>query len=966
MFKNVLAVNLTRGIAGDLVTDLVVGKRDFGEISPREIVPYKLSAPGGVIVDRSVSPGRMYVWDSGNSRILGIDLAKCYASGSPCSGDLVIGQPSLNDFGGCNQDSSFSNYPNRIPASASTLCGIPESTHTTLEDKSFSNMYVDASQSGALYVADSRNHRVLKYNSPFTTDNIADEVWGQTDFTGNGCNISGGIGGGWNNPSAPPQPTASSLCFHTIGASGAGVSLDSQGNLWVADGGNNRVLRFPKDISTGVISKTADLVLGQANFTTGGDWSYGSTLNQMKAPVAVRFDDQGKLYVADSNNNRVLLFNPPFTNGMSATGIFGSDYNGGPLGLEIDPQNRGVWTFDTIGWDGRLKLWAFDGVTVIADLPRISNRGGGSIGFDANGALLASAYVYGQDVYHFTPQTNGSYLLDKQLFSPPGGYNLTTSRRLEHAGWVGVGIAGDQLIVSDSRLLFWNGLSSLTNGKLADGYVGTPSFTDIPNPGFSQVKVDGSNRLWAAKGSQIQIYQAPLTTGDLPIKTLTSPLNVLGGGQITFDNNQGLFGLVPSADGNFLWVSQPGSHRVFRIRSPLATPVVDVVLGQTELTGNLCNRGQIPQPNSGTALNASLDMLCYPGALSLDKLGNLYISDHFLESIGNWRLLMYSSNTFPANPDQPIFATNATKEFPRAYGSNSQSHATFEPAFDSTNRMIVGYNPYLGPRFPEYYNNPVSVNPANPSDPAFAIPNGHLQDFYNWAVAATFDPQDNLYMYDANRGQVRIYKNPFNNPLPTSTPNPTPPPAGGPTPSPIPTLSPSPTPLPSTSVAPTTLSIWSSSAVPTVVADADIRPVELGVKFKSDINGYVKGIRYYKGATNTGIHIGTLWKQSGTKLASATFANETVSGWQTVLFSKPVAITAGTIYVASYHTNVGHYAADEQYFATSGVDNGPLHALKNGTNGGNGVYRYRSSVIFPNLTYKSTNYWVDIVFSTTP
>ena len=39
----------------------------------------------------------------------------------------------------------------------------------------------------------------------------------------------------------------------------------------------------------------------------------------------------------------------------------------------------------------------------------------------------------------------------------------------------------------------------------------------------------------------------------------------------------------------------------------------------------------------------------------------------------------------------------------------------------------------------------------------------------------------------------------------------------------------------------------------------------------------------------------------------------------------------------------GHYAGDNNYFASSGVDNGPVNLLRNGANGGNGVYRYGSS-----------------------
>ena len=79
-------------------------------------------------------------------------------------------------------------------------------------------------------------------------------------------------------------------------------------------------------------------------------------------------------------------------------------------------------------------------------------------------------------------------------------------------------------------------------------------------------------------------------------------------------------------------------------------------------------------------------------------------------------------------------------------------------------------------------------------------------------------------------------------------------------------------------------------------------------------------------------------------------------------FAAPVPITAGDVYVASYHTKVGRYANDDNYFATAGVDNGPLHALRDGVSGSNGVYKYRATPGFPNSSYRSTNYWVDVIF----
>ncbi|WGV27943.1 DUF4082 domain-containing protein [Halotia branconii] len=158
--------------------------------------------------------------------------------------------------------------------------------------------------------------------------------------------------------------------------------------------------------------------------------------------------------------------------------------------------------------------------------------------------------------------------------------------------------------------------------------------------------------------------------------------------------------------------------------------------------------------------------------------------------------------------------------------------------------------------------------------------------------------------------------------------------------------------------------IWSPATTPTVLADPDNVPIELGVKFRSDVSGFITGIRFYKSTANTGTHVGTLWSSTGTQLATATFTNESGSGWQQVNFSTPVAITANTTYVASYHTNVGRYSVDQGYFASTGVDNPPLHALSNGSSGGNGIYNYSANPAFPNSTFGSSNYWVDVVFAT--
>jgi hypothetical protein len=158
--------------------------------------------------------------------------------------------------------------------------------------------------------------------------------------------------------------------------------------------------------------------------------------------------------------------------------------------------------------------------------------------------------------------------------------------------------------------------------------------------------------------------------------------------------------------------------------------------------------------------------------------------------------------------------------------------------------------------------------------------------------------------------------------------------------------------------------IWESSAVPAVISDSDTSSVELGVKFRSDVAGFITAIRFYKGPLNGGTHRGNLWTSSGALLASVTFANETASGWQEATLPTPVAIAASTTYVASYFAPVGRYSVTENGFVV-GVDRPPLHALATSTSA-NGVYRYGSSSGFPNQTYRASNYWVDVVFTTEP
>ena len=202
-------------------------------------------------------------------------------------------------------------------------------------------------------------------------------------------------------------------------------------------------------------------------------------------------------------------------------------------------------------------------------------------------------------------------------------------------------------------------------------------------------------------------------------------------------------------------------------------------------------------------------------------------------------------------------------------------------------------------------------------------------------------------------------------PTPTPTPIPTPSPTPKPTPTPTPIPTPSPTPTPTATPTPTptpasNASLFSPTDVPANVTWNDPNPVEMGVKFQTSSPGAVTGIRFYKGSQNVGTHAGHLWSSSGKLLATATFTNESASGWQQVNLPSSVALTPGTTYIVSYHTN-GFYSADPSFF-NDAVTTGPLTAPSSSPSAGNGVYAYGTSGTFAGSTYNSTNYWVDLAF----
>jgi hypothetical protein len=141
-----------------------------------------------------------------------------------------------------------------------------------------------------------------------------------------------------------------------------------------------------------------------------------------------------------------------------------------------------------------------------------------------------------------------------------------------------------------------------------------------------------------------------------------------------------------------------------------------------------------------------------------------------------------------------------------------------------------------------------------------------------------------------------------------------------------------------------------------VQPDPDRQPVELGLRFKSTVAGAVDAVRFLKMPGDVNTHRVSVWTADGKRVATAVSTGESASGWQQVKLSTPVNVTAGATYTVSYHTS--RYMASTNYFA-SPLKVGPLAAFTT-----NGMYAY-GAYGYPNQSWQSSNYWVDLVFETT-
>ncbi len=329
-----------------VVADRVVGKPNFVDAAGNQPNAQRMNNPTAVAIDLR-SPNRLWVADFGNNRVLGYSSTADLMSNRPA--DRVLGQTGF--------------------AVASTNAGIngplQNAVNAVASNASFFFPHGVAVDSlGGVYVADASNSRVLRFADPWTGDTFADAVFGQANASN-------------RNPSFP-YGAANSL------AGVGGVAVGPGDDLWVADSLDHRVVRFANAPSAQT-GTSANLILGQSAFVSSSTfppYSPGCAANRMSGPMGAFAAPSGRVYVADSSNHRVLVFAPPFSNGMTASAVIGqanfttcSANRGGVAGAATLNDPRGVYE-DVSGnvlvadyGNNRLLVYAtpFSGGDLIAD-----------------------------------------------------------------------------------------------------------------------------------------------------------------------------------------------------------------------------------------------------------------------------------------------------------------------------------------------------------------------------------------------------------------------------------------------------------------------------------------------------------------------------------------------------------------------------------------------------------------------
>jgi uncharacterized protein (TIGR03437 family) len=533
-----------------------------------------LYSPEGVAVDTSGSTPILYVADTLNNRILAWKNATSATLTNLQPPDLIIGQPN-----------SYTTLPG-------TNGGLYYPTGLVTDAK------------GNLYVADSGNNRVLRYPAPFanTGNESPDIVLGQLDkFTSRLGNQKG-------SPSAtticlarllnsdPSCPAGSGLFFSSL-------AMDTSGDLFVTDAGNRRVLQYPAaSLTSGASDPAASIVIGQAGLTVT-PIGPASVLdrNTLAVPAGLAFDSAGHLFVSDSGANRLMVFTPPFSNGMAASRLAGI----------VNPAPSGA-TNSTLS--------SPSGLVMINNGPAVLDTG-------YNRLLIFGTY----------------------------------------SSWPALA-SGDTTLASNppAAIAVLGQGSSLTSFTTSAANAGNaqPSSNTFSNPVAAAVAGNGDLFVVDAGNNRVLVYPnagkaaaatAVLGQSDFPYN---SP-NSIHGREFFFGNGlSGDAGIAVDSSTStphppHLYVSDPNNNRVLGFADARKVgPGVqaDIVIGEPDMSTSVCNFGGVANPSTekGLPRQPTQSSLCYPTGLAVDPgTGDLYVADS-----SNGRVLRFPA-PFAAGTSNP-------------------------------------------------------------------------------------------------------------------------------------------------------------------------------------------------------------------------------------------------------------------------------------------------------------------------
>jgi uncharacterized protein (TIGR03437 family) len=509
---------------------------------------------------------------------------------------------------------------------------------------------------GDLYVADSGNNRILRFRKPFATPPgqlVPDLCIGQPSFNSRIVNYPLGQAN---------TPTVNGIALNNGAVFLGAIAFDSQHNLWLADAGNNRVLRYAaSDVAKGGFATTisANLEIGQLDFISRqpnlpATQAGVLTLNQLAIPAGIAFDATGRLYVADSdgtgNINRVLVFLPPFTTGMSAARVMGAQpptVTGAPP--RSDPQVYSVAMFSP---------------SAIFFLPGTQGMG-----------VVDSGY---SRILIFDPY--------EQWPDPATAVSPSAKAVFGHTS----GISG--INHNDGKSLASNDGNAQASASTLAGRLNA-SAVDTGRSG-PQAAVFFNNELYIADTSNNRVIVVPLQTGNFGPATRvlgqdrfnTNGINLIEGREFYFLSGSSADAAVvidSTGDTPHLYVSDPYNHRVlgFRdLRKLIPGSAADIVIGQPDLATAVCNypTGDINQPTQSS--------LCRPIGLLVDTTGNLYVADS-----GNGRVLRFPTPfSHQGNQQADVVLGKSNFVTPPITDATARNMlAPYGLAFSGTNGLVV-------------------------------------------------------------------------------------------------------------------------------------------------------------------------------------------------------------------------------------------------------------------------------------